>query len=52
MKSQESQSKALPFISQEVFIMARRNGSNEEKYRRKLVEIFLSENPIKDPNNI
>ena len=32
--------------------MARRNESNEEKNRRKLVESFLSENPIKDPNDI
>lgn len=40
------------YISQEVFIMARRNESNEEKNRRKLVESFLSENPIKDPNDI
>ncbi|OFV68961.1 hypothetical protein [Acetobacterium wieringae] len=32
--------------------MARINESKEEKNRRKLVENFISENPIKDPNDI
>ena len=32
--------------------MARRNESPEDKRRRELVQGFLKENPIKDPNDI
>ena len=32
--------------------MARRNGSPEDKKRRELVQGFLKDNPINDPNDI
>ncbi len=32
--------------------MARRNESPEDKRRRELVQGFLKDNPIKDPNDV